>query len=65
MVGLVDALTGADYMFLRAKPSSATVLDLFGPWPVYILVAALIGLVLFAILDAPFWLGERRAEALR
>ena len=65
LVGLIDALTGADYMFLRAKPPNPTLLDLFGPWPVYVLVAALIGLVLFALLDAPFWLGERRAEALR
>lgn len=65
VVGLVDALTGADYMFLRAKPPSATLLDLFGPWPFYVVVAALIGLALFAILDAPFRLGERRSEALR
>jgi uncharacterized membrane protein YwaF len=36
-----------------------------GPWPVYILSAAVIGLVLFAILDAPFRLRQGRAEALR
>jgi hypothetical integral membrane protein (TIGR02206 family) len=53
-VGLVDALTGADYMYLRAKPPSATPLDLLGPWPWYIGGAALIGVALFAILDAPF-----------
>lgn len=70
-VGLVDAVTGANYMYLRSKPASASLLDMLGPWPVYILSAAAIAIVLFAILDAPFRLGRRnalpegRAEALR
>lgn len=64
LVGLVDAVTGADYMFLRAKPDSPTLLDDLGPWPWYILAATAIGVVLFAILDAPFRLPQRRAEAL-
>ena len=53
-VGLVDAVTGADYMYLRAKPPSPTLLDVLGPWPWYIGSAALIGVALFAALDAPF-----------
>ena len=64
-VGLVDALTGADYMYLRAKPPSATLLDAFGPWPWYIGAAALVGVALFAVLDLPFrrlalWRGGSR-----
>jgi hypothetical integral membrane protein (TIGR02206 family) len=53
-VGLLDAVTGADYMYLRAKPASATLLDLLGPWPWYVGWAALIGIALFLILDTPF-----------
>src|SRR6266851_10214417 len=53
-VGLLDATTGADYMYLRAKPTSATVLDAMGPWPWYIGSAGLVGIALFVILDAPF-----------
>ena len=64
LVGLVDAVTGADYMFLRAKPDTPTLLDDLGPWPWYILSATALGLVLFAILDAPFRLRQRRAESL-
>jgi len=54
LVGAVDVVTGANYMYLRAKPSSPTLLDVLGPWPWYIFAAGLIALALFAILDAPF-----------
>lgn len=62
IVGLVDLLTGSDYMYLRAKPPSPTLLDFLGPWPVYILSAAVIGLGLFAVLDSPFRLRRRTSS---
>jgi uncharacterized membrane protein YwaF len=46
-------------MFLREKPEAASLLDLMGPWPWYILSGALLALALFAALDAPFR-GRRR-----
>ncbi len=58
-VGMLDAVTGADFMFLRAKPASATLLDLLGPWPWYVGWAALIGIALFLILDAPFAISRK------
>jgi hypothetical integral membrane protein (TIGR02206 family) len=64
-VGLLDATTGADYMFLRAKPGSSTALDVLGPWPWYIGWASLVGLALFAILDAPFRVLRRSERAVR
>ncbi len=60
LVGTVDALVGANYMFLRRPPGEWTLLRLLGPWPWYVMSASLVALVLFTALDAPFWAGRRR-----
>lgn len=59
-VAVVDAATGADYLYLRSKPPSPTLFDYLGPWPWYIASAVVIGVVLFLILDAPFRFRGRR-----
>lgn len=54
LVGIIDAAWGANYMFLRRPPSNWTLLRLLGPWPYYVLTAAVVAIVLFELLDLPF-----------
>jgi len=62
-VGFVDAVTGADYMFLRSPPNTWSLLSLLGPWPWYVASTAAVAVVLFTLLDAPFWAVRRRARS--
>jgi hypothetical integral membrane protein (TIGR02206 family) len=62
-VGSIDAVTGANYMFLRAPPGEWTLLRLLGPWPWYVVSATGVAVVLLTALDLPFWPGRRRAGA--
>jgi len=55
--GLGDLLTGANYMFLRSKPT-ASLLDVMGPWPLYIAGAGALAVAMFAAIDAPFRRGR-------
>jgi hypothetical integral membrane protein (TIGR02206 family) len=59
VVGIVDAATGANYMFLRRPPGEWTLLRLLGPWPWYLASATLVAVVLFTVLDLPFRRGRR------
>jgi hypothetical integral membrane protein (TIGR02206 family) len=49
-----NVLTGGNYMFLRERPETASLLDYLGPWPWYLLSTALLAVAVFALLDLPF-----------
>jgi hypothetical integral membrane protein (TIGR02206 family) len=53
-VGLIDLLTGGNYLYLRQVPAQGSLLNVMGAWPWYIVVGAVLTLIVLAILDAPF-----------
>lgn len=59
-VGAFDAIIGANYMYLCRKPLNPSVLDFLGPWPLYLLGGAAVGLALFWILWIPVWLASEQ-----
>ena len=50
VVAAVDLVTGANFLWLRAKPAQPTLLDGLGPWPVYLLAAGAMGRAGFPLL---------------
>lgn len=54
LIAGINKLIGANYMFLIAKPENASLLDILGPWPWYILSLEAVALVMFLLLYTPF-----------
>jgi len=62
-VGIVNWAIGSNYLFIAHKPTTASLLDLLPPWPIYILVMEALGLTLCMLLYLPFaWLDYRKTR---
>lgn len=60
-VMVINALTGTNYGYLNRKPPGGSVLDLFGPWPVYVAVEIVILLAVWALMTWP-WVRSRKGS---
>jgi hypothetical integral membrane protein (TIGR02206 family) len=49
-----NTFAGTDYGFLNRKPSTASLLDVMGPWPWYVFVAATLVIVVWILMTWPW-----------
>jgi hypothetical integral membrane protein (TIGR02206 family) len=56
-----NAVAGTNYGYLERKPDVATPLDLFGPWPLYVVALVAVVLAGWALITWPWVALERRA----
>lgn len=62
VVYFINRLIGANYLFVIEKPATASLLDVLGPWPWYILSMEALGFVLFLLLYLPFIIKDARVK---
>lgn len=49
-----NRIAGTDYGFLNRKPSTASLLDVLGPWPLYVVIAAALVFLVWAMMTWPW-----------
>jgi hypothetical integral membrane protein (TIGR02206 family) len=57
-----NSIAGTNYGFLNRKPATTSLLDVLGPWPVYIFTAAALILLVWALMTWP-WQRRRGAHS--
>lgn len=62
LVFFINKQTGGNYMFLARKPSNASIIDLLGPYPWYILSLEMVVIIMFLILYAPLLILKKKAS---
>ncbi len=58
-----NTLAGTNYLYVNAKPPSASILDALGPWPIYLLGELAVAIAAWAMLTWP-WYVVRSAKNL-
>lgn len=68
-VGVVNWLTGGNYMFVGRKPEFPSLIDYLGPWPWYIASMVVVGVLAFVIVYLPYaiydWYVQANRRSLR
>ena len=58
-----NVIAGTNYGYLNRKPPTASVLDVLGPWPVYLFAEITIVAIVWALMTWPWVRIRQRASA--
>ena len=62
-VYVFNVVAGTNYGYLNDKPVTASILDVLGPWPVYVFVEIALILGVWALMTLPWTRADQRREA--
>jgi hypothetical integral membrane protein (TIGR02206 family) len=62
IIGLVNWVLGSNYLFIAHKPETASLIDVLGPWPWYILSLEALAAGLCLLLYMPYAISDRKAK---
>ena len=62
LVTIINLLINSNYLYTLHKPDTASLMDVLGPWPWYLLSLEVVGLIVCFILYLPFLIGDQRKK---
>lgn len=63
VIYFVNDAIGSNYLMINGKPTTASLLDILPPWPIYIIYMEVIGVVNCLLLYLPFMVKDWRARS--
>lgn len=64
VVFILNQILGSNYLFIAHKPETASLIDVLGPWPWYILVLEVIGIVMCLLLYLPYAIADMKKKQI-
>lgn len=64
-VFVLNLLIGSNYLFIAHKPDTPSLIDMLGPWPLYLLPLELIAVAMILLLYLPYAIKDRKDQRVR
>jgi hypothetical integral membrane protein (TIGR02206 family) len=55
----INKAIGSNYLYIMKKPENASILNILGPWPWYLIPMEVVMILSFYILYSPFWIKKK------